>query len=142
MQNMIKVESMLLFGRGTTIQATAGRPSWGGLGAINLPVTLAIPARTLKAKPVAGGYELRATISTSSRDDWGGGEQHPDVPLVLTLPKPPLPDDVIPFTVTLNLNTLGQSIAFVVLDDAGGGVGRGELSYNQKKPKQKEPNKG
>ena len=48
------------------------------------------------------------------------------------LSKAPQPDDVIPFTVTLHLNTLGQRLAFVVLDDAGTGVGRGELDYNYK----------
>jgi hypothetical protein len=55
------------------------------------------------------------------------------VPLVVTLPKAPRPEDVIPFTVTLNLNTQGQHLAFVVLDDAGGGVGRGALDWHRKK---------
>lgn len=135
----LKAESLLMFGSSSTIQATAGKPRWGGLGAINLPVTLAIPARLLTARPVAGGYELRATIFSRSNDDWGGGEQHPDVPLVLTLPKAPGPDDVIPFTVTLNLSTLGQQLSFTVLDDAGGGVARAALNWNHKEKKSKEP---
>jgi VWFA-related protein len=131
MQAMIKSENMLLFGRGMTIQAVAGEPRWGGLGAINLPVTLAVPARMLTVRPVAGGYELKATVSATSQDDWGYNEQHPDTPLVLTLAKAPRPDDVVPFTVTLHLNTLGQHLAFVVLDDAGAGVGRGWLDWKR-----------
>jgi VWFA-related protein len=131
MQAMLKAENKMLFGRGTTVQAVAGEPRWGGLGAINLPVTLEVPARMLTARPVAGGYELNATVLTTSLDDWGQGEQHPDTPFVLTLAKAPQPDDVIPFTVTLHLNTLGQHLAFVVLDDAGAGVGRGGLDWQR-----------
>ncbi|HEY0515395.1 MAG TPA: VWA domain-containing protein [Thermoanaerobaculia bacterium] len=132
MQAMIKSENMLLFGRGTTIQAVAGKPLWAGLGAINLPVTLAVPARMLTARPVAGGYELKVTVLATSLDDWGLGERHPNTPLVLTLAKAPQPDDVIPFTVTLNLNTLGQQLAFVVLDGDGAGVGRGRLDWHRR----------
>jgi VWFA-related protein len=142
MQNMIKAESMLLFGRGSTIQALAGKSKWAGFGAINLPVTLGVPARMLKARPVAGGYEMKVTVFSSSQDDWGLRGDHPETPLVLTLPQAPLPEDVIPFTVTLNLNTLGQQMAFVVLDEAGGGVARAALDYHHKEPKQKEPKKG
>jgi VWFA-related protein len=132
MQATLKSESMLLFGRGSTVQATAGQPRWGGLGAISLPVTLAVPARMLTARPVAGGYEFKAKVSTTSCDDWANCQQHRDKPVALTLPKVPGPDELVPFTVTLNLNTLGQRLSFVVLDDAGAGVGRSELYYEYK----------
>ncbi|HEX4498600.1 MAG TPA: VWA domain-containing protein [Thermoanaerobaculia bacterium] len=132
METILKAESQLLFGEGTTVEAVAGKPRWGGLGAINLPVTLSVPARLVTARPVAGGYEVKVTVSAFSTDDWGYGMQQPDTPLVLTLPQAPGPDDVIPFTVTLNLSTLGQQVAFVVLDDAGRGVGRGEMDWNRR----------
>ena len=135
MQNTIKAESMLMFGRGSTIQAEAGKPKWAGFGAINLPVTLAVPARLLKARPVAGGYELKVTVFASSVDDWGLAGEHPETPLALTRAEVPRPDEVIPFTVTMNLNTLGQQMAFVVLDEAGGGVARAALAYLHKEPK-------
>jgi hypothetical protein len=131
METILKAESQLLFGEGTTVEAVAGKPRWGGLGAINLPVTLSVPARLVTARPVAGGYEVKVTVSAFSTDDWGYGTQQPDTPLVLTLPQAPGPDDVIPFTVTLNLSTLGQQVAFVVVDDAGRGVGRGGLDWNR-----------
>jgi hypothetical protein len=137
MQAVVKSESMLLFGRRSTIQATAGASRWGGFGAINLPVTLAVPARMLTARPTAGGYEIKANISATSCDDWAYCQQHRDEAVALTLPKAPGPDELIPLTVTLNLNTLGQRLSFVVLDDAGAGVGRSELDYKYKPRSQK-----
>lgn len=132
MQALLKSESMLYFGHGTAIQATAGKPQWGGFGAINLPVTLSVPARMLTARPVDGGYQLGATVRTTSQDDWNYPGEHPEVRLTQTLAKAPRPDDVIPFTVTLSLNTLGQRISFIVLDGGGAGVGRATLDYNYK----------
>jgi VWFA-related protein len=132
MESILKAESQLLFGHDRTVEAVAGKPRWGGLGAINLPVTLSVPARLVTARPVAGGYEVKVTVAAFSEDDWGYGEQHPDTPLVLTLPQAPGPDDVIPFTVTLNLSTRGHQVSFVVMDDAGRGVGRGELDWDQR----------
>jgi hypothetical protein len=127
---LLKSENQLYFGHRQTIQATAGKPHWGGFGAINLPVTLAVPARLLTAKAVAGGYELKATLRAVSVDDWNYPGEHPEVRLKQTLAKAPSPDDLISFTVTLNLNSLGQRISFVVVDDAGAGVGRAGLDYN------------
>jgi VWFA-related protein len=136
MQALLKSESMLYFGHGTAIQAMAGKPQWGGFGAINLPVTLSVPARMLTARPVDGGYQLSATVRTTSRDDWNYPGEHPEVRLTQTLAKAPRPDDVIPFTVTLSLNTLGQRISFIVLDGGGAGVGRATLDYNYKPRRQ------
>lgn len=127
MQAVMKSESKLLFGHATPIQAAAGAPGWGGLGAINLPVTLEVPARELTVRPVAGGYEIRATVTAGSTDSWGYSQQQPDMPVALTLPQEPRPDDLIPLTVTYNLNTRWQHLSLVVLDDGGAGVCKGEL---------------
>lgn len=130
MQAVMKSESKMLFGGSTPIQATAGKPRWGGFGAINLPVTLEVPARELTARPVAGGYQVRATVAATSMDGWGYNQQQPDMPVALTLPQEPRPDDLIPLTVTYNLNTLGQHLRLVVLDDGGAGVCRSELYWD------------
>jgi VWFA-related protein len=130
MQAVMKSESQLLFGVTTSIQATAGKPEWGGLGAINLPVTLEVPARALTVRPAAGGYEVRATVAATSVDGWGYTQRQKDRPVALTLPKKPGPDDLIPFTVTYNLNTQGQHLRLYVLDDGGAGVSRSELYWD------------
>jgi hypothetical protein len=52
------------------------------------------------------------------------------MPVALTLPKKPGPDELIPFTVTYNLNTLGQHLSLYVLDDGGAGVCRSELYWD------------
>ncbi|HSS76605.1 MAG TPA: VWA domain-containing protein, partial [Thermoanaerobaculia bacterium] len=122
MQATLKSERMLLFGGGAAVQAAAGKARWAGLGAIHLPVTLSVPASMLTARPVSGGYELKANVSITSCDDWAYCQQHKDRTVALTLPKAPAPEELVPFKVTLSLSTLGQRISFVVLDDKGAGV--------------------
>jgi VWFA-related protein len=132
MQALLRSEGLLLFGRGATVRATAGKARWAGLGAIHLPVTLAVPARMLTARPAPGGYEVKASVSITSCDDWAYCRQHKDQPVTLTLAKAPGPEELVPFTVKLSLSTLGQRLSFTVLDAGGAGVGRGELDYNYK----------
>lgn len=94
-----------------------------------LPVTLIVPADLLAPLPVTGGYELRARLSMSSLDRWGGKTQNRNLELRLKLPAALKPGEVARFQTHCKLRKLDQRLVFAVQDEVGEGQGRAEVDF-------------
>ncbi len=115
----LETESLLLFGGGQgleRIRVRAGEPRRAGLGSMELPVTLEIPAGALTPLPADGGYEVQATLSMGALDEWGGRTRLQSIPLRLSLPAPPGPDVYARYATTLKLRRVPQRLVFAVND--------------------------
>lgn len=131
-QASLRTDNLLLFGNGQDvrpIQVETGAPRRTGLLSIELPVTLVLPADLLTPLPVKGGYELRAQLSMTSLDRWGGKTEHRDLQLRLKLPAPPDPGGFARYRTQLKLRKLDQHLVFAVQDEVGDGAGRGEVDF-------------
>ena len=131
-QAALATESLLLFGGGPdarTIEVQAGTPRRAGLGRVELPLTLSIPAEALTPSPVDGQYELRARLAIANVDRWGGRSRLLDTPLRLTLPEPPRPGDFARYKTTVEVRRIRQQLTFAVQDETGGGKARGQLEF-------------
>ncbi len=131
-QASLRTDNLLLFGNGQDvrpIQVETGTPRRTGLLSIELPVTLLLPADLLTPLPVEGGYELRAQLSMTSLDRWGGKTEHRDLRLRLKLPAVPRPGDVARYRTRFKLRKLDQHLVFAVQDEIGDGAGRAEVDF-------------
>jgi VWFA-related protein len=131
-QASLRTENLLLFGNGADvrpIQVETGTPRRSGILSVELPVTLLLPADLLTPLPVVGGYELRARLSMTSLDRWGGKTEHRDLELRLTLPLAPRPGDFARYRTQFKLRKLDQHLVFAVQDEVGDGEGRGEVDF-------------
>jgi VWFA-related protein len=127
-QASLRRESLLLFSNGQDvrkIQVEAGAPRRTGIGSIELPVTIILPADLLTPLPVEGGYELRARLSMTSVDRWG--EAKASLALRLKLPALPAPGDLARYKTQIKLKKDDQRLVFSVQDEVGDGQGRAEL---------------
>jgi VWFA-related protein len=127
-QASLRRESLLLFGNGRDvrqIQVDAGAPRRAGIGSIELPVTIILPADLLTPLPVEGGYELRARLSMTSVDRWG--EAKASLALRLKLPALPAPGGFARYKTQIKLKKDDQRLVFFVQDEVGDGQGRAEL---------------
>jgi VWFA-related protein len=126
----LKRDSLLLFGitpQAEAMQVEAGKPKWAGIGRIEVPVTLIIPAKVLKPVPVEGGFVLRARVSMDTLDHAGGTSKLRDLPLMMKVPAAPRPGDFTRYHTTLKLRRTEQTVTFAVLDVEGEGQGYAEL---------------
>jgi VWFA-related protein len=131
-QASLRAENLLLFGNGQDvrpIQVETGTPRRAGILSIELPVTLVLPADLLTPVPVDGGYELRARLSMTSLDRWGGKTEHRNLELRLKLPAVPRPGDFARYRTQFKLRKLDQSLVFAVQDEVGDGQGRAEVDF-------------
>jgi len=131
-QASLRTENLLLFGNGADvrpIQVETGTPKRSGLRSIELPVTLILPVDLLTPMQVLGGYELRARLSMTSLDRWGGKTEHRNLELRLTLPLAPRPGDFARYRTRFKLRKLDQHLVFAVQDEVGDGQGRGEVDF-------------
>lgn len=127
-----RTDSLLLFGGSAEVeklQVQLGEPRKAGRGTIELPVTLLIPARTLKPTSVPGGYVLQARLSIRVVDPQRGETERRDVPLLLRTPSLPLPQDFTRYRTTLKLQKSQQKLTFAVEDEAGAGLAWAQLDY-------------
>jgi hypothetical protein len=106
-----------------------GAPKRSGLREIELPFTLVIPADLLTPLPVEGGYEVRARVSMTSVDRWGGSSSNRDLIFRTKLGALPGPGEVTRFQTRMKLRRAEQRLVFAVQDEAGEGQGRAELEF-------------
>lgn len=131
-QASLRTDNLLLFGNGQDVrpfQVETGTPRRAGLLSMELPVTLVLPADLLTPLPVEGGYELRARLSMTSLDRWGGKTEHRDLQLRLKLPAAPRPGDFARYRTQFKLRKLDQRLVFAVQDEVGDGAGRAEVDF-------------
>ncbi len=129
-QASLRRESRLLFGNGRDvrqIRVEAGAPRRAGIGSIELPVTIILPADLLTPLPVKGGYELRARLSMTSVDRWG--EAKASLALRLKLPALPAPGGLARYKTQIKLKKDDQQLVFFVQDEVGEGQGRAEVDF-------------
>ena len=131
-QRSLRAENLLLFGNGQDVrqvQVETGAPQRSGILSVELPVTLVLPADLLTPVPVAGGYELRARLSMTSLDRWGGKTDHRNMALRLKLPAAPGPGDLARYRTRFKLRNREQRLVFAVQDEVGEGQGRAEVDF-------------
>ncbi len=129
----LKTDSLLLFGNALEVRKIAvemGAPKRAGLRAIELPLTLVVPADLLTPLPVEGGYEVRARVSMTTVDRWGGSSSNRDLIFRAKLDALPGPGEVTRFQTRMKLRKVEQRLVFAVQDEAGEGQGRAELDFN------------
>jgi VWFA-related protein len=132
MRASLRTDSLLLFGNTPEVREISietGPPKRSGWSTIELPVTLVVPADLLTPVPVEGGYEVRARVSMSSVDRWGGDTGRRDLLVQKKLTALPGPGEATRFQTLMKLRKVAQRLLFSVQDDAGEGQGRAELDF-------------
>jgi VWFA-related protein len=132
MRASLRTDSLLLFGNVPEVREISietGAPKRSGWSAVELPVTLVIPADLLTPVPVEGGYEVRARVSMSSVDRWGGDTGRRDLLVQKKLTALPGSGEATRFETLMKLRKVEQRLLFAVQDDAGEGQGRAELDF-------------
>lgn len=132
MRASLRTDSLLLFGNAPEVREIAvemGAPKRSGWSAVELPVTLVVPADLLTPVPVEGGYEVRARVSMSSVDRWGGDTGRRDLLVQKKLNALPGPGEATRFEALMKLRKVEQRLLFAIQDDAGEGQGRAELYF-------------
>jgi hypothetical protein len=132
-QASLRTDNLLLFGNAQDvqpIQVETGAPRRSGLLSVEVPVTLLLPADLLTPLPAAGGgYELRARLSMSSLDRWGGKTEHRDLELRMKLPAVPKDGDLARYRTRFKLRNREQRLVFAVQDEVGDGQGRAQVDF-------------
>jgi hypothetical protein len=93
---------------------------------MEVAVTVAIPLAELTPIEQEGKWTVEATLSTSAMDRTGSFSDLNEIPLHLTLPRKPAPDDVARFHTKMKLSRIQQRLVIAVRDPLGGGAVWGE----------------
>lgn len=126
----LHTESILLFGgkqEKARLRVTAGEPRRAGLGNMEVPLTIDVPAAAFTALPAGEAFELRAIFSTATLDKYGSRSEVQMTPLRLTISRPPGPESFIRYETTLKLRRVQQRLVLTMSDLAGDGQVWGEL---------------
>ena len=94
---------------------------------MSLPVTIVIPTAALAAVQQADGWLVQGTLALSVIDKGGAASDLVELPLKLTLPAKPGPDDHARYPATLKLRSVQQRLVATVRDARGNAVLRGEV---------------
>lgn len=117
-------ESLLLFGGAAEterLRIHVGEPRRAGMWHAEVPVTIEVPAESLTALPLEGGYEVRALVSTAAQDKWSGRSEIQMIPLRLSLDEAPAAGSFIRYRTLLKLRRVQQHLVFAVSDAVGEG---------------------
>ncbi|MFP5286110.1 MAG: hypothetical protein ACLGI9_10270, partial [Thermoanaerobaculia bacterium] len=128
-ETALRTESLLLFGGKSEmrLQVTAGEPRRAGLGSVEVPVTIDVPAIVFTAVQAGEGFELRAIFSTASLDKYGSRSEVQMVPLRLTLPRAPGPGTLVRYETSIKLRRVEQRLILTMSDLVSDGQVWGEL---------------
>lgn len=100
-----------------------------GLSAVELPVTLTIPADALTAVPAAEGYSMEAVLSFGALNRWAARSKLTQVPMRFTAERAPRPGEVVRFQTVLKLRRGPQNVIFTVRDNLSGDMLWASLGY-------------
>lgn len=117
-------ESLLLFGGAAEterLRVEVGEPRRAGLWHAEVPVTIEVPADSLTALPLNGGYEVQALFSSAAQDEWSGRSEVRMTKLRLSLDEAPAPGSFVRYRTTLKLRRARQNLVFAVSDTVGEG---------------------
>jgi hypothetical protein len=90
-------------------------------------VTVAVPLADLTPIEQDGKWTVEATLSSAAMDKTGDFSDLNEIPLHLTLPRKPAPDDVARYHTKMKLSRIQQRLVVTVRDPLGGGAVWGEV---------------
>jgi VWFA-related protein len=129
-ETALRTESLLLFGgksEAAQLQVTAGEPRRAGLGSVEVPLTIDVPAIVFTAVQAGEGFELRAIFSTASLDKYGSRSEVRMIPLRLSLPQAPRPGTLVRYETSIKLRRVEQRLILTMSDLVSDGQVWGEL---------------
>ena len=121
-QVAMSVRSSLLFGASKSdndLMVSIGQPEKEKRKIFNVPVTVTIPVSALTPRETADGYLIELGIFVSALDEGGGRADAPMVPLQYKSAEPPAEDEVITYTMTLQMRKNTAELAVAAYDRNG-----------------------
>jgi hypothetical protein len=97
---------------------------------LEVEVTVAIPLADLTPIEQDGKWRVEATLSSAALDKTGDFSSLAEIPLHLTLPRKPAPEDVARYHTKMKLSRIQQRLVVTVRDPLGGAAAWGEVEVN------------
>jgi VWFA-related protein len=126
------VESSLLFGNTSAaggLTAKLGTPKSSGMGRLEVPLELELPASSVTFLPTANGYASRVELRVAAMDDSGNLADIPVIPLDLQQAGPATPDQKLRFATKLQLRKREHQLVIALYDVASDQVVATNLSF-------------
>jgi VWFA-related protein len=133
----MKVESALLFGNLPGVlpmPMRLGRPARTKKGALEIPVTLGLPADLMTVLPAGGKFAAELELRFAASDANGNSSEIPVVPLKLSSAQPPTPGGFIRYETTLTLKGKADHLVAAVYDPLSGKVATAEAEVVAPQP--------